>query len=354
MWAYEFGRRLRFNCSSKKCLVSHSEPEGSEFLATKTILVIGKVFYGLEFSISEKFSLLASEESVGSTTVGSDVNRVFGGTAGNVAYGLALLGAPPILVSQVGNDFDWFYRSHMEKHEVEMRLFINPERETACQYKITDAQEKVFKILQDNSYRFLAEGDLDEQLDPLMYQDFTAVFISTGKVEADAKFISTIHNYNKRLPLIYSPDANVHELTKWRLSQIFEKITVLVCTEDELKLIEERMKVSRDEILANTKRLKYLISIHQRSKIVIHAKEIQIKVSEGPAEEILSDDGWQDAFRAGLIYGISLKKPIDEAAKIGSALASYAVETREYQEYSPSLEQVSLRAFEVKTISKNN
>ncbi|UCE13777.1 MAG: carbohydrate kinase family protein [Candidatus Heimdallarchaeota archaeon] len=317
------------------------------------ILVIGKVSYGLEFSISEQFSLFAPEESVGGFTVGSDVKRVFSGMAGNVAYGLALLGSPPILVSQVGNDFDWFYRSHLEKHEVEMRLFIDPEKETACQYKITDAQEKVLEILQDNCYRFLAEGDLEEQFEPKMFLDLTVAFIGTGKVEADAKFISTIHGHNKSLPLIYSPDANVHELTKWRLSQIFEKITVLVCTEDELKLIEERMKASRDEILANSTRLKYVISILQRSKIIIHSKETRVKVSEGPAEEIFSDDGWQDAFRAGLIYGVSLKRPIDEAAKLGSALASYAVETHEYQQYSPSFEQVSLRAFEVKTISKN-
>ncbi|MFX0125535.1 MAG: PfkB family carbohydrate kinase, partial [Candidatus Hodarchaeota archaeon] len=161
-----------------------------------------------------------------------------------------------------------------------------------------------------------------------------------------------VHDLNKRLPVIYSPDLNIHELTKWRLTQIFDKITILICTEDELRLIEERMKQNCDEILINSKRLKYIVSMIERSRIIIFSKEFKVKVSEGPAEEALSEDFWHDAFRAGLIYGISLKKPIEEAARIGSALASYAVETRENHQYSPSLEQVSLRAFEVKTSKK--
>ena len=93
--------------------------------------------------------------------------------------------------------------------------------------------------------------------------------------------------------------------------------------------------------------------IISQSALNILIKDFKIKVAEGPAEEVLSEKIWKDAFRAGLTYGVSLKKPIDEAAKIGSALASYAVETRENQKYSPSLEQVSLRAFEVKTSRKD-
>ena len=94
--------------------------------------------------------------------------------------------------------------------------------------------------------------------------------------------------------------------------------------------------------------------MEERTKIVIHSSRFKIKVSEGPAEEVLFTDHWQDAFRAAIVYGVSIKKPIEETAKIGSALASYAVETRENHKYSPSLEQVTLRSFEVKTIKKEN
>ncbi len=316
------------------------------------ILVVGKINYHLGFSISDDFSFMSSEEERDPTTSAFDVKRELTGMGANIAYGLAILGSYPIIISQVGYDFDWFHRPYLEKLGIDVRPFIHPEKETACLYKIKDKQGKNLTISQENSYQFFAERNLEDQLESAEFQILNTTFVGTGKVEADTKFISTIYELNTRLPVIYSPDSNVQDLTKWRLSQIFSKITILICTESELKLIEERMKQTRDEILVNSKRLKYIISMVQRSRIIIFSKEFKLKVSEGPAEEVLSEDFWYDAFRAGVIYGISLKKPIEEAAKLGSALASYAVETRENQQYSPSLEQVSLRAFEVKTTRK--
>jgi len=317
------------------------------------ILVIGKVAYQFDFSISDEFSIICNRDNKNPTTISTDVKRSFNGMGANVAYGLAILGSHPIIVSQGGYDFDWVYRPHLENAGSDVRAFIDPEKETACLYKIKDEQNRTFIIDQENSYRFFAERNLEEQIKSSEFQVLDATFIGTGKVEADTKFISKVQEQGNRVPVIFSPDSNMNELTKWRLSQILDKITVLVCTEEELRMIKERMKQTCNEILVNSKRLKYIVSMMLRSKIVIHSKEFKMKVSEGPAEEVLSEDVWQDAFRAGLLYGISLKKPIDEAAKIGSALASYAVEIQENQRYSPSLEQVTLRAFEVKTTRKS-
>ncbi|MFX0016611.1 MAG: PfkB family carbohydrate kinase [Promethearchaeota archaeon] len=316
------------------------------------ILVIGKVAYHFDFSINNEFLTITDPDTKNPTTTAADVKRIFNGMGANIAYGLAILGSSPILVTQVGRDFDWFYLPHLRSVGIDVRPFIDPEKETACKYTIKDNHNHIINIFQENSYHFFAERELEANLDLNEFQDLNVVFIGTGKVEADTKFVSKINKLNKKLPIIYSPDSNVHELTKWRITQIFDKISVLVCTEDELRLIEDRMKQPCDEILQNSQRLKYIVSMIQRSRILIFSKEFKLKISEGPAEEVLSENAWYDAFRAGLTYGIALKKPIEEAAKIASALASYAVETRENQKYSPSLEQVSLRAFEVKTTQK--
>jgi adenosine kinase len=325
--------------------------EGCLFLENK-ILVVGKLNFDLDFSLTDDFTFMTSEEEKTPFISASDVKRVLNGMAANIAYGLAILGSHPIIISQVGYDFKWFYRPRLEKLGIDVRSFIHAEKETACLYKIQNGQNKTLLISQENSYQFFAERDLEDQLESNEFQVLNAVFVGTGKVEADVKFLSQIYNLNKRLPVIYSPDRNVQELTKWRLKQIFDKISVLICTEDELNVIEERMKQTCDEILANSQRLKYIISMIQRSRIIVLSKDFKVKVTEGPADEVLSSTFWFDAFRAGVIFGISLKKPIEEAAKLGSALASYAVEARENQQYSPSLEQVSLRAFEVKTTRK--
>jgi adenosine kinase len=317
------------------------------------ILVIGKIAYGLQFSITDNFNILTEERTDNYQTIGNDVSRIFRGMAANVAYGLSLFGVHPTIVSQVGYDFDWHYRPHFEKLGIELRVFIDQERETACFYIIQDLQGDYLAINQDNSYRFFAERELKERISPKEFQNFSVVFIGTGKAEADKKFISYVHEQNQSVPLIFCPDGNIKELTKWRLTQILEKTAILLCTEEELKSIEKQMKQNREEILANLKRLKYIVSFTSRERIIIYSSDYQIKVSEGPSEEVISTKNWRDAFIAGIVYGVSLKKPIEEAAKLGSALASYAAEKRQFQRYSPSSEQIALRSFEVKTIRKS-
>lgn len=326
-----------------------------ESLTTKTnlnTLIIGKLAYKLQFSISSKIADLTNVDKNEIIVDGTDLRRQFAGMAGNIAYGLSILEGNPLVISQVGIDFNSFYRTHLERLGVKLKLFIDPEKETACSYEILDEEAGKIIINQDNSYHFFAEQNLGTLFHEEDYSNFSSVFICTGKIEADVRFITEINKKNNRLPLIYSPDSNIHELTKWRLSNIFDHISILVCTEEELRVIEQRMKQNRDELLSNFNRLKYIISMEERKKTVIYSLNLKIKVSEGPAEEVLFNDHWKDAFRAAIVHGVSIKKPIEEIAKIGSSLASYAVETREYQNYSPSMEEVTLRSYEIKTVKK--
>jgi sugar/nucleoside kinase (ribokinase family) len=129
----------------------------------------------------------------------------------------------------------------------------------------------------------------------------------------------------------------------------------LICEEAELKVLEEKVKENRNEILRHYSRLKYIISLEHRNRIIIYSQDMMMKVSEGPIDDPDSELGapWKDAFKAGIIYGISNKQPISETAKLAASLASYSVEARGDHHYSPSFEQVQLRAFEVKVVSKN-
>ena len=134
-----------------------------------------------------------------------------------------------------------------------------------------------------------------------------------------------------------------------------DKISILICEESELQILEERAKQNRNEILKKYPKLKYIISLEHRDRIIIYSQEAKMKVSEGPIDDPDSEfpAPWKDAFKAGIIYGISNRHPMSETAKLAASLASYSVEARGDHYYSPSVEQVQLRAFEVKIVSKN-
>jgi sugar/nucleoside kinase (ribokinase family) len=66
----------------------------------------------------------------------------------------------------------------------------------------------------------------------------------------------------------------------------------------------------------------------------------------------LTNDNWEDAFCAGILYGIANKQPIETVVKFACSLASYSMESPGSNTYSPSVEQVQLRAYEIKTAQK--
>ena len=89
-----------------------------ESLATKTdlnILIIGKLAYKLQFSISSKIADLTNVDKNEIIVDGTDLRRQFAGMAGNIAYGLSILEGNPLVISQVGIDFNSFYRTHLER-----------------------------------------------------------------------------------------------------------------------------------------------------------------------------------------------------------------------------------------------
>ncbi|MFW9854514.1 MAG: PfkB family carbohydrate kinase [Candidatus Thorarchaeota archaeon] len=315
-------------------------------MKTKVIL-IGRLADKLDLIITDSLGKLTTKDRVVTSVEARDVIRSFDGMLYHVAYGLVRLGVPPTVISQVGRNFDWHFRPHLEGLGMDLRVFTDSEKETACSYMLTDKNGHSLLVNQQNSYRFFAEQQLKEKISSQDLKGYSAGFVATGKAEADIKFIAELATYNRFLPLIYSPDENVNELTKWKLEPIFKTVALLICREEELLIIENRLGKSRTEMLSQFNTLKYIVSITDRTKIVVHEEKAAMKISEGPADEINSKMGWENAFRAGVIFGVAMKKPIEEAAKLGSALASYAVERKKY---SPSPEQIALRAFEVKSI----
>ena len=319
------------------------------------IIVIGKIAYKMKFKLSKDFfSVFDTNNSDSFENVG-DLKRELGGMASNIVYGLTVLGSTPTLVSQVGSDFDCFYKSYFDKLGVSLKLFYDNEKETACSYYLTDEMDHLVILQQNNCYTYFAEQSLKDKLSLSSNSDYSVAFVGTGKVEADVKFISELYGTEMNFPIIYSLDNNVSEITSWRLSQILDKISILICEESELKVLEEKAKENRNEILKKYPRLKYIISLEHRDRIIIYSQEMKMKVSEGPIDDPDSEFSapWKDAFKAGIIYGISNRQPMSEAASLAASLASYSVEARGDYHYSPSVEQVQLRAFEVKIVSKN-
>src|SRR5690349_37932 len=98
-------------------------------MARNKALIVGSIVYDIIFSVkgSIKEKLVVKDGEVDKINLMFTANnkeRYFGGTGGNISYGLGLLGDSAILSSVVGGDFSSDYQKHLENLGVDLRLHI--------------------------------------------------------------------------------------------------------------------------------------------------------------------------------------------------------------------------------------
>ena len=89
----------------------------------KSVLVVGSVSFDILFPIQgdirKEIPLKDGKlRSVNMSFLARKSQYYYGGTAGNISYGLGLLNVKPIMFSAVGKDFNYEYKAHLEKEGV--------------------------------------------------------------------------------------------------------------------------------------------------------------------------------------------------------------------------------------------
>ncbi|MCX6794039.1 MAG: PfkB family carbohydrate kinase, partial [Candidatus Gottesmanbacteria bacterium] len=69
------------------------------------------------------------------------LNKQFGGTAGNIAYSLKLLGIDPTILAPAGNDFSE-YRKHLVSHRISTSMIaVHKNVRTSSYFVVTDKDD---------------------------------------------------------------------------------------------------------------------------------------------------------------------------------------------------------------------
>lgn len=245
----------------------------------------------------------------------------FGGTAGNIAFTLSLLGEKPYIVAAAGKDFAP-YRSWLEENGLPVdHIEIFEEELTAGAYITTDRSDNQITAFnpgamsQRTSFR-------PENLDPKQ----SLAIISPGNLK-------DMHTYAVRcrdlgIPYILDPGQS---LPAWSAENLREAITgaaLVVSNDYELEMIKEKSGFSQDDILRTTPRL--ITTRGEKGSEVKWLEDGGIRIQHIPVvlpSEVCDPTGAGDAYRAGLIKGLRLEGgDVLHAARMGAACAAYAVE----------------------------
>jgi adenosine kinase len=253
----------------------------------------------------------------------SGLTENFGGTAGNIAYNLTLLGEHPLILASVGKDFD-NYKAWLKQQNLSINgIRIIPEEYTACAYITTDKADNQITGFNPGAMKYASEYRFNNA-HPM---DSFAI-IAPGNIEDMATYSRV---YKKlEIPYIFDPGQSIPALSKEQLADMITGSFLLISNDYELELIKQITGFDQQEIL---KRTNTIITTMGEKGSLVCSTETKTKIPAAPTTAVTDPTGAGDAYRAGVIKGMIMGKGLIEAAYMGAICASYAVEHKGTQEH---------------------
>ena len=306
------------------------------------ILVTGSIALDRIAVFHDRFANHILPEKVHRLNVAFTVDNMtvnFGGTGGNIAYNLALLGAKPMLMGTVGTDAAK-YLQHLKKHKVDCRYVKKiPKVLTAHATVMTDMDDNQitafymgamsfahkFSILNFKFSNKSQISNLKSQIESEIQNpksEINLAIIAPNDIKAMVKHADECRRSKVRF--IADPGQAIPALSKIDLQDLITGAYVLVVNDYEWDLIREKTGWEMKDVLS---KINYLIITYGENGSKVWRKDATMwEVPVVKPKEIIDPTGCGDAFRAGLMYGIIHDYPIEKSAAIGAWIAAKAIE----------------------------
>jgi adenosine kinase len=263
----------------------------------------------------------------------NSLQEKFGGTAGNIAYSLALLGERPVIIATIGKDyrtyFEWLQKNNISVDGIK----IIEEEFTAGAYITTDKSDNQITGFNPGAMKYPTRFNV-AAADP----EKSIVLIAPGNLQDMLGYAAICRE--KGVRYICDPGQS---LTLWTGEQLRDWVRgsmMLITNDYELEVIMKMTGLKKEELLSLTGMIITTLGEHGS---LITTNEKELKVPAAKASEVLDPTGAGDAYRAGLVKGLALSRDLETAARMGAVAATYAVEKYGTQEHHYSYEDFAER-----------
>lgn len=300
------------------------------------IIISGSLAYDRIMDFPGKFSDHILPEKIHILNLSFQVDGMkvrFGGTAGNIAYALTLLGEHPVISATAGQDyhqyFDWFRKNNISTENIR----IVEDDFTACCYITTDLANNQITAFHAGAMKYPALLDLS-RLNP---RD-TLVIVSPGNLEDMVNYPRLCKA--RGIDYIFDPGQQLPRLSAEDLAQGIAGCRMLISNDYEMDLILKKTGLSQGSLFNLTSTV-IVTRGELGSQVLLPGREITIPAVK--PVKVLDPTGAGDSYRGGLIAGLARGLSLEHAARMGSACASFCLESYGTQDYRFSSREFSER-----------
>jgi len=243
------------------------------------------------------------------------LRREFGGCAANIAYNLKMLGADPLPMATVGQDFDP-YKQWLDQWGIRQdHINVLDGVLTAQAFITTDLDDNQITAFHPGAMNFSERNKVSD-----------AKGVTIGMVSPDGRagMIQHAEQFAEAgIPFIFDPGQGLPMFNGEDLRRFIDQATWVTVNDYEWQLMKERTGWDVAEV---TSRTKALIVTRGGEGSVICTKDKQYDIPAAKPNGIEDPTGCGDAYRAGLLYGLLNGLDWETTGRIASLMGAIKIE----------------------------
>jgi adenosine kinase len=251
------------------------------------------------------------------------LDKVRGGTAGNIAYSAKLLGVNPLIFCPAGNDF-FEYKKFFRTQKISTKYIpVYKDVPMSSYFVVTDKHQNQIGSFFIGALKYAKDHSISR-----VKEKISLAIIAPTDPRAMIRAVEECQKFN--IPYIFDPAFQIATFTKEELEFGISKASILIGNDYEIKLIEDKLEISHEDLIVKTPILIQTLgskgSIIETSRSSIHIQPVAVKKTQDPT-------GAGDSYRSGFIAGFVRNFPLDVCGQMGSVAASYVVEQNGTQKH---------------------
>ena len=265
------------------------------------------------------------------------MNRNFGGCAGNIAYNLGLLGTEAAAMATVGRDFDPYERWMNERAMSRKYLQVLDSEYTAQAFITTDLDDNQITAFHPGAMNHAHLNEVPS--DPTIALGVIAPDGRDGMLQHAEQFASA------GIPVLFDPGQGLPMFDGPELEAFVSRSSWIAVNDYEGQMLQERTGISLEKI---ARRVQALVVTRGAQGSTIYRNGQALTIPPAQAASVVDPTGCGDAYRAGLIYGITRQLDWETTGRIASLMGAVKVAhsgTQNHDFGDASLEELFRAAF---------
>jgi adenosine kinase len=296
------------------------------------ILVTGSIAYDTIMVFPDRFRNHLLPEQLHILNVcflTPEMRREFGGTAGNIAYNLRLLGEQPLVMASVGEDSDP-YLARLRELGIDTGLV----KRIAGQFT---AQAFITTDLDDNQITAFHPGAMNHSHEGHVTRALGAGLAIIGPDGKEGMLQHARECEQAGVPYLFDPGQGLPMFSREELLGFLKGASYVAVNDYEGRMLEEKTGQPLERLARGAKAL---VCTQGAKGSLIFSDGQRHEIPCVPAAAVLDPTGCGDAYRAALLYGIARGWDWPSVGRLGALMGALKIARRGAQNHTATAESL--------------